>query len=242
MFLLLLFASPITLPEDYHNFADQRSLFLIPNFLDVVSNVPFAVLGIYGVCYLARNKRGTYSRDFITKLPFLGFFLAIIFVMLGSGYYHWAPADGPLLYDRVPIVIAFMCLFSGFISDRLNSVSFVLYGMPCLIVFSLGTLGWDLFHAAKGGDLRFYLFVQVCPIVILPIICRLYPRARLTTEKHLWQMISWYVLAKFFEYFDSHIFRLTLETLSGHTLKHLAASMAVVSVICMLRHKMKENL
>jgi len=239
MFLLFLFAGPIRLPEDYHNFADQRSVFLIPNFLDVVSNVPFAVLGIYGFCYLARKKRGPNPRDFIAKLPFLGFFLAIIFVMLGSGYYHWAPADGPLLYDRVPIVIAFMCLFSGFLSDRLNSVSFVLWGIPCLIVLSLCSLGWDLFHAGKGGDLRFYLFVQVCPIVILPIICRLYPHGRLTTEKHLWQMIGWYVLAKFFEYFDPQIFSLTLETLSGHTLKHLAASMAVLSVICMLKEKMR---
>ncbi|MEK9931634.1 MAG: hypothetical protein VW557_12925 [Rhodospirillaceae bacterium] len=239
--MLFLFAGPIRLPEDYHNFADQRSVFLIPNFLDVVSNVPFAVLGIYGFCYLARKKRGTYPRDFIAKLPFLGFFLAIIFVMLGSGYYHWAPADGPLLYDRVPIVIAFMCLFSGFLSDRLNSVSFVLWGMPCLIVLSLCSLGWDLFHAAKGGDLIFYLFVQVCPIVILPIICRLYSRGRLTTEKHLWQMIGWYVLAKFFEYFDPQIFSLTLETLSGRTLKHLAASMAVLSVICMLKEKMRED-
>jgi len=128
-----------------------------------VSNVPFAVLGIYGVCFLARNKRGPNPGNFIAKLPFLGFFLAIIFVMLGSGYYHWAPADGPLLYDRVPIVIAFMCLFSGFLADRLNSVSFVLYGMPSLIVLSLGTLGWDLSQAGKGETYDFTCLYRFVP-------------------------------------------------------------------------------
>ena len=227
----------IQLPEGYHSFADQRMLFFIPNFFDVASNIPFGLLGLYGVHFLMRPRRNFFSSDIMSELPFLAFFLAIIFVMLGSAYYHWSPSNSSLFWDRLPIVVAFTCLFVGFLSDRFNPKIVVIYVLPPLLLLSFSALAWDSHHSDRGGDLRFYLLVQLCPIIILPILCRLYPKGRLTTEKHLWQMIAWYGAAKAFEYFDSLIFSLTNETLSGHTLKHLAASMAVFVVIRMLKEK-----
>ena len=43
-------------PQSYHMFADQRSFLGIPNFGDVVSNLPFAVVGVCGLVSLLRSK------------------------------------------------------------------------------------------------------------------------------------------------------------------------------------------
>jgi len=78
------------IPQDqgYHLFADQRVLVGIPNFWNVVSNIPFIVVGAVG---LAR-----FRDDAATIVLFLGFFLTGI----GSAYYHWDPNDGTLFWDR----------------------------------------------------------------------------------------------------------------------------------------------
>jgi hypothetical protein len=44
-----LFVPPIAQDETYHFFADNRTVWSIPNFWNVVSNVPFAVIGILGL-------------------------------------------------------------------------------------------------------------------------------------------------------------------------------------------------
>ena len=41
-------------PLSYHLFADRRSLFGIPNFGNVASNLPFAVIGVWGLVFLPR--------------------------------------------------------------------------------------------------------------------------------------------------------------------------------------------
>jgi hypothetical protein len=45
---------PIPQPMSYHQFADQRPWLGIPNFGDVVSNLPFAIVGIWGLIFLLR--------------------------------------------------------------------------------------------------------------------------------------------------------------------------------------------
>ena len=35
-------------PAEYHDFADQRGLAGIPHFWNVVSNLPFAIIGLVG--------------------------------------------------------------------------------------------------------------------------------------------------------------------------------------------------
>ena len=41
----LLLLPPILQDQSYHRFADERTLFGIPNFWNVVSNVPFIAVG-----------------------------------------------------------------------------------------------------------------------------------------------------------------------------------------------------
>ena len=44
-----LFVPPVAQDLAYHDFADQRTLLGIPNFWNVVSNVPFFFIGLLGI-------------------------------------------------------------------------------------------------------------------------------------------------------------------------------------------------
>jgi hypothetical protein len=63
----LLLLPPIPQDQSYHQFADQRTMFGIPNFWNVVSNLPFLAVGAAGL----RRFRD----DPATIVLFLGFFL-----------------------------------------------------------------------------------------------------------------------------------------------------------------------
>ena len=45
----LLLLPPISQDQGYHHFADQRTLFGVPNFWNVVSNLPFMAVGSVGL-------------------------------------------------------------------------------------------------------------------------------------------------------------------------------------------------
>jgi len=76
-------------PQDpgYHNFADKRAFFGVPNFWNVVSNLPFLVVGLM-----------SWTRKRV-------FALGLIITAFGSGLYHWNPNNSTLIWDRVGIVI-----------------------------------------------------------------------------------------------------------------------------------------
>jgi len=88
---LFLLVPPIPQPQDYHQFADQKTLLGIPNFWNVVSNVPFIAVGAAGLRY--------FRRDVSAGLFFLGVFLT----GFSSSYYHWNPNDAGLFWDRLPM-------------------------------------------------------------------------------------------------------------------------------------------
>ena len=91
---------PIVQNQDYHDFADQRTLFGIPNFWNVISNVPFIGISAVGLWQFGRSQG--------TMLLFLGIFLT----GFGSAYYHLEPSDRTLFWDRLPMAIGFMAIFA----------------------------------------------------------------------------------------------------------------------------------
>ena len=157
------------IPQDqaYHLFADQRALVGIPNFWNVVSNIPFMVVGAVG---LAR-----FRDDAATIVLFLGFFLTGI----GSAYYHWDPNDGTLFWDRLPMTISFAAIFSLVVQERVGARvgSFLLWPMLAMGVASLLAWLWT-------DDLRLYFWAQFFPGVALMALFALYP-ARYT-HAHYW--------------------------------------------------------
>ena len=102
MTLVDLIISPIAQDQAYHLFADQRSVLGIPNFWNVMSNLPFLLVGVAGISFVHRNVR-----DPLRNL-WLVFFAGIFVTAFGSGYFHLAPNNGTLAWDRLTMTIGFM--------------------------------------------------------------------------------------------------------------------------------------
>ena len=202
------------IPQDqaYHLFADQRALIGIPNFWNVVSNIPFVVVGAVG---LAR------FRDYAaTIVLFLGFFLTGI----GSSYYHWDPNDGTLFWDRLPMTISFAAIFALVVKERISARAGTILLWPMLAIGVSSLLLWFWTE-----DLRLYFWAQFFPGVALLILFFLSPPKY--TLGHYWIIAAvLYALAKLFEFTDAAIYS-SGQVLSGHTLKHLAAAAACFVVL-----------
>lgn len=106
----LFFLDPIPQDLDYHNFADQRNILSIPNFWNVMSNLPMFFLGTYGTWLSLRNwsQRPDVVSKWIPLILCSGIFLACF----GSAYYHWAPDNDTLVWDRLPMTLMFMPIFA----------------------------------------------------------------------------------------------------------------------------------
>ncbi|KAI7992988.1 hypothetical protein LOK49_LG12G00182 [Camellia lanceoleosa] len=102
-FVVLMIVTPaIPQSQEYHNFADKREFFGIPNTLNVVSNFPFLVIGIVGLilCF-----HGNYFRLRLQGevWGWTSFFIGVAAVGIGSSYYHLKPNDATLVWDRLPV-------------------------------------------------------------------------------------------------------------------------------------------
>lgn len=231
----LLFLDPIPQDPCYHQFADSRWFLGIPNFNDVASNAGFAVVGILAGVVLAGKARGEiFARRSDTR-PYAVFFAGVAMVSVGSAYYHWAPSTDRLLWDRLPMSVAFMAFCSAIIADRVHARAGNTWLLALLITLGvLSLVYWNWTESLGRGDLRFYGFIQFYPMVALPVVCWLFPEHRYTTGRYLVWVIVWYGLSKVLEHFDGEIFGLLGHTISGHTLKHLAAAAATFVVLRML--------
>jgi Ceramidase len=232
---VLLALNPIPQDPGYHVFADRRPLAGIPNFNDVVSNAGFAAVGVLGILVVVgRRRREIFARG-SDAWPYMVFFVGVALVSLGSAYYHWAPSNDRLLWDRLPMSIAFMAFCAAIIADRIDRKAGNTWLMAILIGCGiLSLVYWDWTESRGDGDLRFYGFVQFFPMIAVPAVCWLFPQYRYVAARYIVWMIGWYGLSKLLEHFDGEVFDLLGQTVSGHTLKHLAAAIATLVVLQML--------
>jgi len=226
---------PIPQDPNYHLFADARTFFGIPNFNDVVSNLGFALVGAFGILTLAGGMRAAIFEQSSHARPYLIFFVGIALISVGSAYYHWAPSNERLFWDRLPMSIGFMAISAAVVADRIDARA----GNGWLLYLLLGSgvaslIYWYWSESLGRGDLRLYALVQFYPMVALPLIIGLFPQFRYTVGRYLALVILWYGLSKLFEHFDREVFDLLGHTVSGHTLKHLTAAVAPFVVIRML--------
>jgi hypothetical protein len=222
---------PIPQPQSYHVFADRRSFLGIPNFGDVVSNLPFAVVGVCGLVFLIRSNPEQ-SIDSRERLPYTIIFAGVLLTAFGSSYYHLHPDNRTLVWDRLPMTIVFMSLVSATIAERVDMRA-GLWLLPVLLLIGLGSaLQWYLSEVHGAGDLRFYAAVQAYSVLFLLIALLLPPRY--TRGSDLAIVAGFYVLAKVLELLDKPIFELTRHLVSGHTLKHLAAATAAYWILRMV--------
>jgi hypothetical protein len=211
--LFFVFVPPIAQDESYHAFADSRVILGIPNFWNVVSNIPFALVGIIGL----RKLRGATARIL---------FAGVLLTFFGSAYYHLAPSDARLVWDRMPMTMVFMCFLYWILAGETNarSESPLLHLMLAVGIASV--VWWQV-----TGDLRPYVLVQFGPIVVL--LAKIHGARH---SKFLWAVLACYALAKLSEHFDACLY--SFLPLSGHTCKHLFAA---ASTYCILRYGVKSS-
>jgi hypothetical protein len=164
------------------------------------------------------------------------FFLGIASTSAGSSWYHLAPDNARLVWDRLPMTIAFMALFAAMISERIDLRAGLRWLVPLLLVGLASVLYWHWTEQSGAGDLRPYAAVQFFPLLAIPLLLLLFP-ARYTRTGDIWVALAWYALAKLFEELDGPIYDLSARIVSGHTLKHLAAAASAWTFLRMLRRR-----
>jgi hypothetical protein len=224
-------------PQSYHLFADQRSFLGIPNFGDVVSNVPFGVIGICGLLFLLPASRNQLKRPFLDtreRWPYVLVFIGLLLTAFGSSYYHWSPDNARLVWDRLPMTIAFMALVAAIIAERI-SLRAGLRLLPLLLLVGMGSvLEWYASEARGAGDLRFYAAVQTYSVLVV-LLALVFPKPYTRTSD--WAVVvGFYALAKALESLDKPIFAAG-HMVSGHTLKHLAAAAGGYWILRMLQKR-----
>ena len=210
------------IPQDitYHQFADQRRLLGIPNLLNVISNIPFIIVGYLGVNLLAKNQNACIFQEIYWAYTI--FFIGVFFVGIGSGYYHLFPSNKTLIFDRLPMTVAFMAFFTIILSEFISITVGKLLLIPLLILGVFSVWYWYFTEQQGAGDLRLYGLVQFVPVLLTPLIIWLFLSA--FSHTHLfWYFIGSYILAKLFEASDSIVYQ-HLFQISGHSIKHLVAS------------------
>lgn len=218
----------------YHHFADERRILGIPNFWNVFSNVFFLFIAILGFKELRRQQANKNLRRQELIVFFILFF-GILSTGIGSSYYHWAPGNDRLVWDRIPMTLVFMSLVSLTIMERIHfNFGFRLL-IPLLLLGVASVLYWYWTELSGHGDLRFYGLVQYYSIFLILFILIFFPKPYPPLKAYL-GMFIFYVIAKICEYFDFRIYEWTA-LVSGHTLKHCFAAISTYFALVMLREK-----
>ncbi len=215
----------------YHAFADKRALLGISNFWNVASNLPFLMIGALGFLRVRRNKASHLGSS--ARQAYLAFFVGVFFTGFGSAYYHWVPDNASLVWDRLPMSVAFMGLFAAIWCERINEKWGRLSLIPLVTVGCTSVFYWFWSELQGAGDLRFYAVVQLLPLILIPLILLMFP-ARFTRGYDFMIAVFLYGAAKLAETFD-YAFYDSAIIFSGHTAKHFVAAVAIYWLLRMLR-------
>jgi len=235
--LALLAHGPIAQPAHYHEFADQRSGFALPCVASVLSNAGFAVFGLWGLLSLW-PQRGAPS----LKAGWPGyclFLVALTLTAFGSSYYHLAPDDARLVWDRLPIALASAGLLAG-VRAETQGPSGDRRFLVMLACCAVASVAWWYATALQGaGDLRPYLLVQGLPLILIPLWQAIH-RSPAADRNCFAGALVLYIVAKVAELYD-HELLAVLGWISGHTLKHLLATAAAALLVARLVRRVREG-
>lgn len=163
--IALFLMGPIPQDPTYHSFADTKTIFGVPNFYNVITNIFFIIIGIWGLTRVRQDKIVQ-----SIKTHYIIFYSGVFLIGLGSTFYHLNPDNPSLVWDRLPITIAFMSFFSALIAEyiSLNLGEKILY--PALVIGIVSVIYWYITEANGAGDLRPYAAVQYISLALTPII------------------------------------------------------------------------
>ncbi len=240
--LTLLLAAAVLPPTPqsalYHEFADQRSYWGIPNFLNVISNLVFLIVGIAGLLYLKKGVLLSRHQPVATGIE-MGLYRLVFAstgaACVGSIYYHWEPNLISLFWDRLPIAIGFMSLLAATLVERFVAHWLTYFVILLPIAGALSSLYWLWSELYGVGNLNFYIAAQFCSIILILLLVSGLP-SRYTHASDIYRVMFIYGLAKLAEIADQEIYQLG-NIISGHTLKHVLAGLAVYFILRMLKKR-----
>jgi hypothetical protein len=221
-------------PLSYHQFADARAMLGIADFENVISNLPFAIFGAWGLWFLSTNSSRKAFIDSRERIPYIIFFVGVLLTAFGSGYYHLMPDNNRLVWDRLPMTIAFMSLVSALVAERVDVTGGLRLLVPLIGIGIFSVIYWHFTEQRGAGDLRFYAAVQLYAILVV-LLMLLLPAPYTRTIDLVWVGV-FYLFAKVLEAADRQIYAFQ-HVASGHALKHLAAGMSGYFVLQMLRKR-----
>ena len=213
----------------YNVFADQVTCLGIPNFTNVASNLAFVAVGVVAlVWFWAERSRFPGARfRYRTEIAlYASFFAAAILVGLGSAYYHYAPTNATLFWDRLPMTLAVAALTGAFLSERVDGRTGVVVGVA-LALFLPGTLVYWLASEARGAEnLWPYLAGLYGSLGVATLVLVLFP-SPYTHGGQALVALAWFALAMPFDkVLDGWVYSLG-GVMGGHAVKHLLAALAI---------------
>ena len=215
---------PVAQDPTYHRFADTRPFLGVPNGLNVLSNLAFLIAGAAGLGLVLGGRGRMTVVDDRERWPWAVFFAGVGLTAFGSAWYHLDPGNVRLVWDRLPMTVAFMGLFAAMIGERIGPrVGLALLG-PLLVAGAGSVLWWHVGEQQGRGDLRAYGLVQFFPMLAIPLLAWLFP-ARYTHGGYWGLAVLLYAASKGLELADAPVLARS-GLVSGHALKHLAAAAA----------------
>ncbi len=224
---VFLFVAPYPQPQNYHQFADDRVLLGIPNFWNVVTNALFLVPGFAGLWILESRKHPGVLAALFPAYHIL--FAGVLLTAFGSAWFHLAPDNDTLFWDRLPMTIAFMSLLAIIVGEHVSTRLGRNMLWPLLAIGAISVIYWDYSEAQNAGDLRLYGLVQFLPMLIIPAILLGYESV-FDRTRFIWILFLLYALAKVFELLDGPLYDLG-EIISGHSIKHLCAALGPIVLL-----------
>ncbi|EAQ96675.1 hypothetical protein KT71_06609 [Congregibacter litoralis KT71] len=219
---------PLPQPADYHQLADQRTIFGVPNAIDVFTNFPYVVVSIVALFCVTRLYRE--SREVLAAFIFGCFFLSTASVSITSSLYHLAPNNVSLVGDRLSIVfsatflvgVACLKVFGSRETLRVVAISGI-YGVSSMLY-------WCLTSGSRLENILYYVAFQIFVVCFVAFCCFL-RCARSMSYKWLLSAVVAYAASKPFEINDAQFLALTNGLISGHSAKHLVIVFCVCAVL-----------
>jgi len=225
--VVLFLLPPLAQPSAYHAFADTRPWLGLPNALDVLTNLPFLLAGLLGLRAALRLPAAP------QRACWLAFFGGVALVAFGSGFYHLAPTDASLVWDRLPMTFAFTSLFAAVLGETVSPQLGRRLLFPLVLAGAVAVLWWQ-----QRDDLRPYFAVQALALAGVPALLVLFPKHG-AGRGWLVTGLGCYALAFAAEQSDRAVFAFTGGASSGHSLQHLLAALAGAAVAAMLHFRQR---
>ncbi|WP_210543536.1 hypothetical protein [Rhodoferax sp. PAMC 29310] len=213
----------VSLYEHDHPFVDARTLWGMPNGMDVLSNTPLGLAGLIGLLTLRGKPVSRATRNAMAV-----FFAGLLLAGMGSAWYHWLPDASGLVVDRLGMAVTFAGAIAVALAERIDQRA-AQTSLVAILATAIVSAALPFTH----GNVLTWVVVQFGGMALI-LWAAMQTRLADAVGVNLGALIAIYVLAKLCELNDATLFHLSGEWISGHSLKHGVAALAVLPVIVAL--------